>query len=104
MAIEIAQNVNSLSSKEQIKKENINVQNKKQEITKEGETTQVLSEKDLKNLIDTLEKGINQFNRRLKFDINKEINRIVIKVQESSEPKADASHAIVVLTKPIHRF
>ena len=87
MAIEIAQNVNSLSSQEQVNKENIDVQIKKQEIKKGDKTSKVLSEKDLKNLIDTLEKGIQQFNRRLKFDINKEINRIVIKVIDRDTDK-----------------
>ena len=86
MAIDIAQNVNSLSS-EQVKKDNTNIQIKKQEMKKDREASQVLSEADLKTMIEKLEKGIRQFNRRLKFDINKEINRIVIKVIDRDTDK-----------------
>jgi flagellar protein FlaG len=91
MAIEFTQNVNSLSSQEQIKKENNTenppIKDKHEEIKKEAATPPVLSETDLKKLIETLEKGIKQFNRKLKFDINKEINRIVVKVIDKNTEK-----------------
>jgi flagellar protein FlaG len=38
---------------------------------------------ELRKMLDSLEKEINLVNRRLKFDVNKEINRIVIKVIDS---------------------
>ncbi|MBN2738743.1 MAG: flagellar protein FlaG [Spirochaetales bacterium] len=38
------------------------------------------SVKDIENLVNQLEKDIQHFNRRLKFQVNESINRIVVKV------------------------
>jgi flagellar protein FlaG len=86
MAIGMAQNVNPLSSKEQVMKENTRVQVQNEEIKKERDSD-VLSDTELNDLINTLENGIKQFNRRLKFDINKEINRIIVKVIDKDTDK-----------------
>jgi flagellar protein FlaG len=87
MAIEIAPKVNSLSSQDQVLKENTKMQVKDQALKKTDLETGALSENDLKTLVDTLEKGIVQFNRRLKFDINKEIDRIIVKVIDKDTDK-----------------
>jgi flagellar protein FlaG len=92
MAIEMAQNVNPLSSQEQVVKENTKVQNQNNEVKKQKEdprlnTESHLTEKDLKTLITTLENGLKQFNRRLKFNINKEINRVVVKIIDKDTDK-----------------
>ncbi|MBN2532054.1 MAG: flagellar protein FlaG [Spirochaetales bacterium] len=85
MGIEIAQNVNSLSSQEQVVKEKVQVQN--EEIKKQRGNSAFLSEEDLKIHINALENGIKHFNRRLKFDINKEINRVVVKIIDKDTDK-----------------
>lgn len=87
MAIEMAQNVNPLSSQEQIIKENTKLQVQNEEIKREKGDSQFLTETELKGFINTLENGIKHFNRRLKFDINKEINRIVVKVIDKDTDK-----------------
>lgn len=87
MAIEIAQNVNPLSSQDQMNKENTKVQIQNEEIKKQRGDSQIPSDTDLESLITALENGIKQFNRRLKFDINKEINRIVVKVIDKDTDK-----------------
>jgi len=87
MAIEMAQNVNSLSSQDQVLKENTKIQVKQQDVKEQKDDSQTLSEAELKNLVTALEKGIKQFNRRFEFDINKEINRIVVKVIDKDTDK-----------------
>jgi flagellar protein FlaG len=87
MGIERAQNLNSLSSQEQNTKDKAAVHIKKQEIPKEIKTSEIATEIEMKKVIDTLEKGIRQFNRRLKFDINTELNRIVVKVIDKDTEK-----------------
>ena len=87
MAIEMAQNVNSLSSQDQGLKENTKIQVKQQDVKKQKDGSRIISEAELKNLIATLENGIKQFNRKFKFDINKEINRIIVKVIDKDTEK-----------------
>jgi flagellar protein FlaG len=85
MAIEMAQSVNSLSSQEQVIKEKMQVQN--EEIKKQRGDSEFISDEDLRGLVNALENGIKQFNRRLKFDVNKEINRIVVKIIDKDTDK-----------------
>jgi uncharacterized FlaG/YvyC family protein len=89
MSIEISQNVSTGKSQDQIVKEtNKGHQDISGQTVKENETeVRVLTENDLAKLIEALEKGIQQFNRRLKFDINKEINCIVVKVIDKDTDK-----------------
>jgi flagellar protein FlaG len=89
MSIETPQNVTTLKSQDPMLKEtnkvqqHISVQTAKENVTE----VKVLTENDLAKLIEALEKGIQQFNRHLKFDINKEINRIVVKVIDKDTDK-----------------
>ncbi|MBA7618867.1 hypothetical protein ES703_26199 [subsurface metagenome] len=45
------------------------------------------NEAEIQRLLDILEKTVSLFNKRLKFSINREINRIVVKVIDGTTDK-----------------
>ncbi|MBN1699877.1 MAG: flagellar protein FlaG [Spirochaetales bacterium] len=92
MSIEAPRNLTTLTSQEHLVKETNTGQQHEQHLsvqtTKDIEKdANVLTENDLARLIEALEQVISQFNRRLKFDINREINRIVVKVIDKDTDK-----------------
>ena len=58
-----------------------------QDTTTNNEKEAILSESYLEELIDTLERGIKQFSRRFKFTVNKELNRVIVKVIDKDTEK-----------------
>ncbi|MBN1410237.1 MAG: flagellar protein FlaG [Spirochaetales bacterium] len=80
MSIEIPLNIIAGSSQDKQYTDKIVLPSRPNVVKENDAGNSLWTESDLRKMLDTLEKEIRMANRRLKFNVNKEINRIIVKV------------------------
>ena len=94
MSLELPHNMPIKNNSEQvtnpIQKDNPQSQQNKNETPKNTESVKAKTHYtvgDIEKLVNELEKEMRQFNRRLKFQVNESINRVVVKVIDNETDK-----------------